>query len=339
MGSVLHACRRDPPTRTSEKRTLIGQHQVLRLARREARRDDAPHQGGGQRRAEADRSRADQRSAVAALEHGPARRADPPGLFFDTPDLALEQGTASSCAPARPRQADDTVVKLRPVVPDEMPPQSAGRPSSASKSTPCPAVRLLRVDEGPQRPRPSRGRSRGRQPLRKLFTKDQRALYEEHAPEGIDARRSLTILGPIFVLKLKCTPPGSGRNLVAELWLYPDGSRILELSTKCAPTEGVPGRRRDARVPRRARIDLSASSRPRRRRSRVLRQEAPGGERGRLERAPRHNRATRRKACREIAIGSTERRRSRTDRAVGYTTAQVLKTCWATGPMPLRRGG
>jgi hypothetical protein len=24
---------------------------------------------------------------------------------------------------------------------------------------------------------------------------------------------------------------------VAELWLYPDGSRILELSTKCAPAE------------------------------------------------------------------------------------------------------
>ena len=23
-----------------------------------------------------------------------------------------------------------------------------------------------------------------------------------------------------------------------ELWFYPDGSRILELSTKCAPTEG-----------------------------------------------------------------------------------------------------
>jgi hypothetical protein len=32
---------------------------------------------------------------------------------------------------------------------------------------------------------------------------------------------------------------------------------------------------------------------------------------------------------------STERRRSRTDRAVGYTTALVLKTSWATGPMPL----
>ncbi len=44
-------------------------------------------------------------------------------------------------------------------------------------------------------------------------------------------------------------------------------------------------------------------------------------------------------ACQHPDIGSTERRRSRTDRAVGYTTAQVLKTCWATGPVPLRRRG
>ena len=26
--------------------------------------------------------------------------------------------------------------------------------------------------------------------------------------------------------------------MVVELWLYPDGTRILELSTKCAPAEG-----------------------------------------------------------------------------------------------------
>ena len=30
---------------------------------------------------------------------------------------------------------------------------------------------------------------------------------------------------------------GLNRDLVVELWLYPDGSRILELSTKCAPGE------------------------------------------------------------------------------------------------------
>ncbi len=30
---------------------------------------------------------------------------------------------------------------------------------------------------------------------------------------------------------------GFDRGMVAELWMYPDGSRILELSTKCEPAE------------------------------------------------------------------------------------------------------
>ena len=45
------------------------------------------------------------------------------------------------------------------------------------------------------------------------------------------------MLGPIFVLKVKFVPEGYGRKMVGELWLYPDGSRILELSTKCLPGE------------------------------------------------------------------------------------------------------
>ena len=49
----------------------------------------------------------------------------------------------------------------------------------------------------------------------------------------------LSVLGPIFVLKLKWSPAGFERPLVAELWLYPDGSRILELSTKCGPAEAL----------------------------------------------------------------------------------------------------
>jgi len=45
----------------------------------------------------------------------------------------------------------------------------------------------------------------------------------------------MSVLGPITVLKLKFSPEGYGRRLVAEPWFYPDGSQILELSTKCAP--------------------------------------------------------------------------------------------------------
>jgi hypothetical protein len=38
--------------------------------------------------------------------------------------------------------------------------------------------------------------------------------------------------------ELKFSPAACRRRLVAELWMYPDGSRILELSTKYAPAEG-----------------------------------------------------------------------------------------------------
>jgi hypothetical protein len=59
----------------------------------------------------------------------------------------------------------------------------------------------------------------------------------------------------------------------------------------------------------------------------------------RPRRSHRGHGGTRREARQHVENGLTERRRSRTDRAWGYHTAQVLKTCWATGPVPLRRAG
>ena len=76
----------------------------------------------------------------------------------------------------------------------------------------------------------------GELPLHKLFSKDQRAFFAAHAPEAIELD-DLSVLGPIHVLKLKFSPEGYGGKLAVELWLYPDGSRILELSTKCKPNE------------------------------------------------------------------------------------------------------
>ncbi len=76
----------------------------------------------------------------------------------------------------------------------------------------------------------------GKQPLRKLFSKEQRSLYAAHAPDGLELD-SLSILGPLLVLKVKFAPEGYERKLVAELWLYPDNSIIVERSTKCAPSE------------------------------------------------------------------------------------------------------
>jgi hypothetical protein len=72
--------------------------------------------------------------------------------------------------------------------------------------------------------------------IRKLFSKEQRAFYADHAPDGVELD-ALSILGPIPILKLKIRPEGFERRLVGELWLYPDGSQIVELSTKCRPDE------------------------------------------------------------------------------------------------------
>ena len=80
--------------------------------------------------------------------------------------------------------------------------------------------------------------SAGRRPLRTLFTKDQRAFFTAHVSGGV-ALDELAVLGPIFVLKLRLTPDElPRRRLVAEMWLYPDGSHVLELSTRCKVGEG-----------------------------------------------------------------------------------------------------
>ena len=99
--------------------------------------------------------------------------------------------------------------------------------------------RVLRVAEG-TRPRAPRSATRcaADSPLRKLFTKDQRAFYKEHAPADIDLD-ALQLLGPTFILKSVFQATSITRRFVAEAWFYPDGTRILELSTRCLPSEAM----------------------------------------------------------------------------------------------------
>ena len=73
-------------------------------------------------------------------------------------------------------------------------------------------------------------------PLSSLFSREQRAFYEAHAPAGISLD-ALTVLGPTFLLKAKHQPKDFDRRVVVEMWLYPDGQRILEVSTKALPSE------------------------------------------------------------------------------------------------------
>ena len=157
--------------------------------------------------------------------------------FFDTPSLELNRNGVVVRARRVQRKGDDSVVKLRPVVPEELP---ADLRLSTNFGVEVDAMPGGYVCSGSMKralgTTDVKEAVAGKQPLRKLFSKEQRSFYAAYAPDGLELD-DLSILGPIFVLKLKFAPDGYARKMVAEVWLYPDNSMILELSTKCAPSE------------------------------------------------------------------------------------------------------
>jgi hypothetical protein len=177
-----------------------------------------------------------QRSAVASLKMDPLEAQIRQVFFFDTPDLTLNEAGVVVRARRKQGKSADTVVKLRPVDPDDLPTDLRKSPSLGVEVDAMPGGYVCSASlKGKTDNSLVRAVTSGEQPARKLFSKEQRAFLAAHAPDGT-ALDDLTIMGPLFALKLEFTPDDF-RPMVAELWLYPDGSRILELSTKCAPGE------------------------------------------------------------------------------------------------------
>ena len=178
-----------------------------------------------------------QRSAIARLGLDPLEAQVRQVFFFDTPGLALDKSGVVVRARRVQRKGDDSVIKLRPVVPDELPSELRRSASFVVEVDAMPGGYVCSASmKGAVKGATVKDAVAGARPLRKLFSKEQRAFFAEHTPAGIGLD-DLSVLGPIFVLKLKSSPGDRGRRLVSELWLYPDGSRILELSTRCATAE------------------------------------------------------------------------------------------------------
>jgi hypothetical protein len=158
-------------------------------------------------------------------------------FFFDTPDLTLNRAGLVVRARRRQGERGDTVLKLRPVVPAELPEELRRSTTFNVEVDAMPGGFVCSASfKGAADNREIRRTAAGEAPIRKLFSKEQRAFYTAHAPEGLGLDE-LTALGPIPILKVKVRPEGFSRRLVGELWLYPDGSQIVELSTKARPEE------------------------------------------------------------------------------------------------------
>ena len=159
-------------------------------------------------------------------------------FFFDTPQLELNKlGLVVRARRVQRKSGGDFIVKMRPVVPGELPERLR---RARTFNVEVDALPGGFVCSGTLKRRAGNEEVRqvvsGDLPLQSLSSKFQRQLLADHAAKG-PRLDDLQVLGPILVLKLKFVPEGFGRELVGELWSYPDNSRVLELSTKCAPGE------------------------------------------------------------------------------------------------------
>ena len=158
--------------------------------------------------------------------------------FFDTADQGLNR--AGLIVRARRIQGGraDTVVKLRPVDPAKI--DAELKRSDAFKvevdAMPDGTFMCSASYKGEATGEDVLDVTEGMKTIRSLFSEEQLAFYDAHAPVGIDMN-SLRIQGPILVLKAKHRPKEFKRGITVELWVWPDGKHILEISTKCPPAE------------------------------------------------------------------------------------------------------
>ena len=181
----------------------------------------------------------DHRATIQSLRLDPVEAQPRQAFFFDTANLDLSKAGLVIRARRIQGGTADTVIKLRPVDPSQIDPKlrrsanfkveldvvPGGFVCSASFKGTCTGKDVVDV-------------AAGKAPLRSLFSKEQRAFYKTHAPAGLKMK-SLRILGPTFLLKAKHKPKEFKRGVTVEVWLYPDGSRILEISTKALPGEAL----------------------------------------------------------------------------------------------------
>ena len=179
----------------------------------------------------------DHRSAIRELGMDPLNAQIRQVFFYDTPDLTLNAAGLVVRSRRVQGKGGDTVIKLRPVEPAELSREMRKNPSVNVEVDAMPGGFVCSASfKGVCGVNDPREVSFGNATIKSLFSKDQRAFYRQHAPAGLDLN-DLVVLGPITLLKGKFTLDDFDRPMVAEMWLYPDGSRILELSTKTLPAE------------------------------------------------------------------------------------------------------
>ncbi|GIE86039.1 hypothetical protein [Actinoplanes regularis] len=154
-------------------------------------------------------------------------------FFLDTPDLALYRNGLVVRIRDMGHRSDDAVVKLRPMASHTVPKWLRRQNALEVEIDAMPGHRVC---SGSLKVRLGRGvvarAGSAARPLTKLLAQPQRRLLAACGPDDL-ALDDLVVFGPVEVQKYRFRPEGFDRRLAAERWTFPDGSTLLELSTRC----------------------------------------------------------------------------------------------------------
>jgi hypothetical protein len=159
--------------------------------------------------------------------------------FFDTPALELHEAGIIVRARRNVGDVHDSTVKFRPVDPAsvskewrkfrdfkiEADASEKGLVKSASFSMPVEKGLIKSV-------------ATGKQPVRDLITREQRAFIEKTANRKIDFDR-LVVLGPLRAHRWQFEDPACPWKITGELWIREDGQRMLEASIKAPAVQAA----------------------------------------------------------------------------------------------------
>ncbi|NUP46893.1 MAG: adenylate cyclase [Catenulispora sp.] len=153
--------------------------------------------------------------------------------YLDTPDLTLRHHGVLARVRGGQRP-NDSVVKLRPIDPGRVPasmrrcPEFTVEVDVTPDSFICSGALKRRLGR-----RVVERAVAGEYGLRTLFSEQQLTLLAGRLPEKVSVDR-LEALGPVEVHRTRPRHDGPGRGLELQEWTYPDGSRLLEVSTRCS---------------------------------------------------------------------------------------------------------
>src|SRR3954451_18403681 len=151
------------------------------------------------------------RSTAAALGMDPLEAQIRTVTFFDTPNLTLDRHGLVVRARRVQGKGGDSVIKLRPVVPSDLPADLRHSSAFRVEVDALPGGFVCSATlKGSAKSEEVQAANAGTLRLRKLYSKEQRAFFAEHAPPNVTLD-DLSVLGPLFVLKLRLDPPDLGR--------------------------------------------------------------------------------------------------------------------------------